>query len=61
MPKKPILWSFRRCPYAIRARLAVQSAGIPVTLQEILLRNKPAAFLAASSSGTVPCLEADDT
>ncbi len=59
MPSTPILWSFRRCPYAMRARLAVQSAGLRVELREILLRDKPAAFLAASPSGTVPSLEAD--
>ena len=56
---KPVLYSFRRCPYAIRARLAVASAGIEVELREILLREKPAAFLAASPSGTVPCLVTD--
>ncbi|WP_050523416.1 glutathione S-transferase N-terminal domain-containing protein [Pseudorhodobacter wandonensis] len=52
----PILYSFRRCPYAMRARLAVAVSGVPVDLREILLRDKPAAFLAASPSGTVPCL-----
>ena len=51
-----ILYSFRRCPYAIRARLAIASAGVPVELREILLRDKPAAFLEASPSATVPCL-----
>ncbi len=55
----PILWSFRRCPYAIRARLAIQSSGAQVELREILLREKPAAFLAASPSATVPCLVTD--
>ena len=43
---RPVFWSFRRCPYAMRARLALQSAGITVTLREILLRDKPEAFLA---------------
>ena len=56
----PILWSFRRCPYAIRARLAINAAGVPVELREILLRDKPGAFLAASPSATVPCLELPD-
>ncbi|WP_282182073.1 glutathione S-transferase [Aliiroseovarius marinus] len=51
-----ILYSFRRCPYAIRARLAIASAGVNVELREILLRDKPAAFLDASPSATVPCL-----
>ncbi|WP_417415919.1 glutathione S-transferase [Hoeflea sp.] len=58
--KKPVLYSFRRCPYAMRARLAVASAGLEVELREILLRDKPAAFLAASPSGTVPCLVTGD-
>ena len=56
---KPVLYSFRRCPYAMRARLAVASAGIEVELREILLRDKPAVFLAASPSATVPCLVTD--
>lgn len=55
----PILYSFRRCPYAMRARLAIAAAGIVVEPREILLRAKPAAFLAASPSGTVPCLVSD--
>lgn len=53
---KPILYSFRRCPYAVRARLALASAEIEVELREIVLRDKPAAFLDASPSATVPCL-----
>lgn len=52
----PILYSFRRCPYAMRARLAVLASGVQVELREIVLRDKPAAFLAASPSATVPCL-----
>lgn len=52
----PILYSFRRCPYAMRARLAVQASGVAVEVREILLKAKPAAFLAASPSATVPCL-----
>ncbi|OCW56233.1 glutathione S-transferase [Hoeflea olei] len=58
---QPLLYSFRRCPYAIRARLAIASAGIPVELREVVLRNKPEAFLATSPSGTVPCLAVDAT
>ncbi|MEM7720609.1 MAG: glutathione S-transferase [Pseudomonadota bacterium] len=50
----PVLWTFRRCPYAMRARLAIASAGVPVTLREIHLRDKPQAFLDASPKGTVP-------
>jgi glutathione S-transferase len=60
MTELPILWSFRRCPYAMRARLAILASGQRVELREILLRDKPQAFLAASPSGTVPCLEAAD-
>jgi len=56
----PIFWSFRRCPYAMRARLAVQSAQVSVDLREILLRDKPQAFLETSESGTVPALKAGD-
>ena len=56
----PVLYSFRRCPYAMRARLAIASAGLTVELREIVLRDKPAAFLDASSSATVPCLVTTD-
>lgn len=56
----PTLYSFRRCPYAMRARLAILAAGTPVHLREILLRDKPQAFLDASPSGTVPCLVLPD-
>lgn len=57
----PVLYSFRRCPYAMRARLALASAGVEVALREIVLRAKPAAFLDTSPSGTVPCLKVADT
>lgn len=53
---RPVLYSFRRCPYAIRARLAIASSGVQIELREILLRDKPTAFLDASPSATVPCL-----
>lgn len=52
----PILYSFRRCPYAMRARLAIAVSGMAVELREVQLRNKPQAMLAASSKGTVPVL-----
>ncbi len=52
----PILYSFRRCPYAMRARLAIKVAGCRVQLREILLKNKPESMLQASSKGTVPVL-----
>ena len=60
MMTRPVLYSFRRCPYAMRARLAVLSAGIEVELREVVLREKPSAFLAASPSATVPCLVTGD-
>jgi glutathione S-transferase len=53
----PILWTFRRCPFAIRARLAIHASGITVDLREILLRAKPAAFLATSPKATVPVID----
>lgn len=52
----PVLYSFRRCPYAMRARLAIASSGVKVELREVVLRDKPAAMLAASPKGTVPVL-----
>ena len=56
----PVLYSFRRCPYAIRARMAICYAGVPVELREILLKNKPPGMLAASPKGTVPVLVLPD-
>jgi glutathione S-transferase len=52
----PILYSFRRCPYAIRARMALAYAGIAVEVREVLLKEKPVAMLALSAKGTVPVL-----
>ena len=52
----PILYSFRRCPYAMRARWALAVSGISVELREVALSSKPAAMLAASSKATVPVL-----
>jgi len=56
----PVLYSFRRCPYAIRARLALWQAGIEVELREVALRDKPAEMLAISPKGTVPVLQLPD-
>jgi glutathione S-transferase len=56
----PILYSFRRCPYAMRARLAVAVSGVPVELREVLLRDKAPEFLETSPSATVPCLKTDE-
>lgn len=55
----PILYSFRRCPFAIRARLAIAASGQSVELREIVLRDKAPEFLQTSPSATVPCLKTD--
>lgn len=52
----PLLYSFRRCPYAIRARMAITAATVPVRLEEVSLKDKPQAMLEYSSKGTVPVL-----
>jgi glutathione S-transferase len=52
----PVLYSFRRCPYAMRARLALAVSGTRVELREVRLSAKPAALLSASPKGTVPVL-----
>jgi len=54
-----ILYSYRRCPYAMRARMALKYAGIEVEHREIELRNKPQSMLLASPKGTVPVLCVD--
>jgi glutathione S-transferase len=56
----PILYSFRRCPYAMRARAALIVSGIAVELREVALRAKPAAMLAVSPKGSVPILVLPD-
>jgi glutathione S-transferase len=56
----PILYSFRRCPYAMRARLALAVSGTRCDLREIKLSAKPEAMLAASPKGTVPVLVLPD-
>jgi glutathione S-transferase len=52
----PVLYSFRRCPYAMRARMALLVGGVPFELREVVLRDKPAAMIAASPKATVPVL-----
>ncbi len=56
----PILYSFRRCPYAMRARSALIAAGIDVELREVVLRDKPAEMIAVSPKGSVPVLVLPD-
>lgn len=52
----PILYSFRRCPYAMRARLALLSSATRYELREVALRDKPAQMMKISPKGTVPVL-----
>ena len=60
MSKLPILYSFRRCPYAMRARMALWVAGIVVELREVKLAAKPPELITASPKGTVPVLVLPD-
>ena len=55
-----ILYTFRRCPYAIRARLALAAAGIAVEVREVALKAKPPELLEVSPKGTVPVLVRPD-
>lgn len=52
----PVLYSFRRCPYAMRARLALHASGVAFENREVVLKHKPAHMLALSPKGTVPVL-----
>ncbi|MEH6444396.1 MAG: glutathione S-transferase [Oceanospirillaceae bacterium] len=54
---KPILYSFRRCPFAMRARLAIHYTGTQVELREVVLKNKPQQLLDISAKATVPVLD----
>ena len=54
--KMPILYSYRRCPYAMRARMALKLANIDIEIREISLRDKPAHMLEISPKATVPVL-----
>ena len=57
---KPLLFSFRRCPFAIRARLAIKVSGVEVDTHEVSLRAKPKEMLECSPKGTVPVLKFSD-
>ncbi len=57
----PILYSFRRCPYAMRARMALKVSGQAVELREVVLRNKPEAMIEASPKATVPVMMLPDS
>ena len=60
MPTAPLLYTYRRCPYAMRARMALLKAGVAFDAFEIVLRDKPAEMLALSPKGTVPVLRLPD-
>ena len=51
-----ILYSFRRCPYAMRARMALSVSGASYEHREVVLRDKPPEMLEVSPKGTVPVL-----
>lgn len=52
----PILYSFRRCPYAMRARMAISAASVKCLLREVVLRDKPQEMLSVSPKATVPVI-----
>ena len=52
----PVLYSFRRCPYAIRARYVLDLLGVPVHLREVVLKSKPSALLSLGGLSSVPQL-----
>jgi glutathione S-transferase len=56
----PTLYSFRRCPYAMRARLALTISQQKCALREIVLRDKPTEMIALSPKATVPILHLSD-
>ncbi len=60
MSDLPILYSFRRCPYAMRARMALMISGQAVLLREVILRDKPQEMIEASPKATVPVLVSED-
>ena len=52
----PILYSFRRCPYAMRARMSIVRESFEVELREVVLRDRPDHMMEISPKGTVPVL-----
>ena len=52
----PVLYSFRRCPYAMRARMAINQSNKTVELREVVLRDKPSQMIKLSPKATVPVL-----
>jgi glutathione S-transferase len=59
-PARPIVYSFRRCPYAMRARMALLVSDTVCEIREVVLRDKPAALIEASPKATVPVLVLPD-
>ena len=57
----PILYSFKRCPYAMRARMALKLTNVKCEIREVRLNNKPKHMLEVSPKGTVPVLILNDT
>jgi glutathione S-transferase len=60
MDKLPILYSFRRCPYAMRARMSIVRTNFQVELREVILRDRPEHMMEVSPKGTVPILLLED-
>jgi glutathione S-transferase len=60
MTTAPLLYTYRRCPYAMRARMALLQAGVAFEAHEIVLRDKPPQLLTLSPKGTVPVLRLPD-
>ena len=60
MTALPVLYSFRRCPYAMRARMALYISGQAVRLREVVLRDKPPEMIAISPKATVPVLQLEE-
>ena len=59
-PERIKLYSFRRCPYAMRARMALRYSGLPIDIHEVSLKAKPQEMLRLSPKGTVPVLVLQD-
>ena len=60
MSQSPVFYTFRRCPYCMRAHMALDYAGIPLEIREVDLNNLPAEALAVSPHATVPSLVLDE-
>lgn len=60
MAENPLLYSFRRCPYAMRARMSIVRKNFPVELREVILRDRPEHMMEVSPKGTVPILLLED-